>query len=254
MSAHSEHSDKPRLVIGIGASAGGLAACRSFLAAMPPDSGVAIVAIMHLAPDRESHIAEIFRTSTAMTVLQAIAAVPVEPNHVYVIAPDSSLAIHDGVLYPNKPGVARERRHPVDAFFASLADDWGERAVGIVLSGTGDNGSVGIQDIKARGGLCMAQDPSTAEYADMPRNAIATGAIDHVSAPEAMPRHVLAFANGIEAAARSGTPPQKKRPKPTKRSIRFSISSAGPSASTSVAATSGERCSVGRCGAWRSSS
>ncbi len=192
-------ADKPKLVVGIGASAGGLDACKRFLAAMPPDSGMAIVIIMHLAPSRESHIAEIFRASTTMEVVQVSAPRLLMPDHVYVIVPDTSLELKDGVLYPNKPHDPHGQRHPVDALFSSLAEDQKEIAVGVVLSGTGNNGSSGIRSIKARGGLCLVQSPETAEYDGMPQNAIATGAGDYVLPPEEMPKILLEYAEHPDA-------------------------------------------------------
>src|SRR5713226_1389231 len=187
-------ADKPKLVVGIGASAGGLDACKRFLAAMPPESGMAIVIIMHLAPSRESHIAEIFRVSTAMDVVEVWAPQLLKPDHVYVIVPDTSLELKDGVLYPNKPHDPHGQRHPVDALFSSLAEDQNEIAVGVVLSGTGNDGSSGIRSIKARGGLCLVQSPETAEYDGMPQNAVATGAGDYVLPPEEMPKILLEYA------------------------------------------------------------
>ncbi len=200
-------TNKPRLVIGIGASAGGLDACRKFLAAMPPQSGMAIVVVMHLDPDRESHIAKIFKTSTAMEVVQVSVPKRLEPDHVYVIVPDSSLEIQGGVLIPNKPHDPHGYRHPVDALFTSLAKDQKELAVGIVMSGTGSNGSSGILDIKAHGGLCLVQDPGTAEFDGMPQNAIATGTADYVLSPAEMPKLLLEHVDhqGVSRSGERGT-------------------------------------------------
>ena len=148
-------NDEPRLVVGIGASAGGLEACRLFLAAMPPDSGLAFVIVLHLDPSRESQMAEILALDTGMRVVQAMQPQVVERDHVYVIAPDSSLELRDGVLHPSVPDDPHGQRKPIDAFFSSLARDRGPRAVAIVLSGTGNNGSLGIRDVKAAGGMCI---------------------------------------------------------------------------------------------------
>ncbi len=195
MSAEIERdTERPRLVVGIGASAGGLAACKKFLAAMPPQSGIAVVVIMHLDPSRESHIVEIFKTATDLDVVQVSAPTRVQPDCVYVIAPDSSLEIRDGVLNPNKPHDPHGHRHPVDALLSSLAQDQKTLAVGIILSGTGNNGSAGLRDIKALGGMCLVQDPGTAEYDGMPQNAIATGTADYVLPPEEMPQILLEHA------------------------------------------------------------
>jgi two-component system CheB/CheR fusion protein len=181
----------PRMVVGIGASAGGLDACRKLLDAMPTDSGMALVVVMHVDPTRESRIAEIFRTNTTMPVVQVVEAQPLARDHVYVIAPDSALELRDGVLHPTQPDDPRGHRKPIDTFFASLAQDQGERAVAIVLSGTGNNGSLGLREVKMVGGLCLAQDPETAQYDGMPRAAIATDMVDHIVAPGMMPKILL---------------------------------------------------------------
>ncbi len=184
----------PVLVVGIGASAGGLDACKRFLSAMPPDSGMAFVIVMHLDPSHESRLAELFQAATTMQVVQVKEACSLEPDHAYVIAPDSALEIRDGILNPKKPNDPHGRRKPVDALFSSLARDQHERAVAIVLSGTGNNGSSGIQAVKSEGGLCLVQDPESAEYDGMPRNAIATGAPDRVLLPAEMPAVLLEYA------------------------------------------------------------
>lgn len=189
----------PRLFVGIGASAGGLKACESFLSAMPQDSGMAFVVVMHLDPSNESRLAEIFQRSTKMCVIQAVESQRIEADHVYIIAPTSSLAIRDGILYPTKLDDPRGTRKPVDAFFASLAEDQKDLAVVIVMSGTGNNGSSALALVKARGGLCLVQDPDTADYGGMPQNAIATGEADHVVAPEEMPQILLDHADLLGA-------------------------------------------------------
>jgi len=149
---------------------------------------------MHLDPGRESHIAELFRAATEIDVVQVSEAQVLVPDRVYVIAPNSSLEVHKGVLNPKKPHDPHGKRKPVDALFSSMAEDLGELAVAIVLSGTGNNGSAGIQDVMARGGFCLAQSPDSAEYDGMPRSAIETGAVDRVLAPEEMPRVVMEYA------------------------------------------------------------
>lgn len=190
-------TDVPRLVVGVGASAGGLKACVKFLSAMPSDSGMAFVFVMHLDPTNESHMAEIFQRSTKMPVIQMVESQRLAPDHVYVIAPDMSLELRDGVLNPSKFDDPRGRRKPVDAFFASLAEDQGQLAVAIVMSGTGNNGSSALPAIKDKGGLCIVQDPDTAEYDGMPENAIATDEADHVVDPAEMPQILLAHADAV---------------------------------------------------------
>ena len=155
---------------------------------MPPDSGLAFVVAAHLDPTQKSLLSELLRRCTKMPVVQIERSIKVEPNQVYVIAPDQELTIRGGVLHTNKPTAPRGHRHPVDSFFRSLAEDQGERAIGIILSGTGTNGSPGLRFIKAEGGIVIAQDPEWAGFAGMPRSAIATGIVDLVVPPEKMPR------------------------------------------------------------------
>jgi two-component system CheB/CheR fusion protein len=204
---------EPRLVVGIGASAGGLEPCRKFLAEMPADSGMAFVVVVHLDPTRESQMAEILGSNTAMPTAQASSPVKLEPDHVYVIAPDSSLRLHDGVLDPSVPNDPHGQRKPIDAFFSSMAVDQGERAVAMVFSGSGSNGSLGLRDVKAAGGLCIAQAPDTAQYQDMPQSAIATGVVDHVVAVEEIPSILLAHA--AQRGARDAEPRQTGPAVPT---------------------------------------
>jgi two-component system CheB/CheR fusion protein len=129
-----------------------------------------------------------------MPVVQIEKSIKVEPDHVYVIAPDQELTIREGVVNTNRPTAPRGHRHPVDSFFRSLAEDQGERAIAIVLSGTGTNGSQGLRFIKAEGGIVLAQDPESAAFTGMPRSAIATGIVDLVLLPEKMPEALLSLA------------------------------------------------------------
>lgn len=181
-------------IVGIGSSAGGLEALRKLFETMPADGGLGFVVAAHLDPTRESHLAELLGRYTTMSVIEIGDQVAVEPDHVYVIAPDRELRIKDGVLYSDRPRAPRGHRHPVDSFFRSLAEDQGERAIAIVLSGTGTNGSLGLRFIKAEGGIALAQDPETAAFQGMPRSAIGTGIVDLVLAPEKMPDALLGLA------------------------------------------------------------
>lgn len=179
---------KRPLIVGIGASAGGLAAFKSFLANMPPEPGMGFVLVQHLAPDHKSLLVELLGANSPLPVITAVDGVTVEENCVYVIPPDATLTIKDGALRLETPAPARQHRRPIDSFFVSLAEDQGECAVGIILSGVGSDGSLGIRAIKAHGGLTMAQ----AEFdhqalSGMPHSAAATGMVDHVMAVEAMP-------------------------------------------------------------------
>lgn len=193
------------LVVGMGASAGGIEAFGQFFDAMPPDSGAAFVVVLHLDPNRESQMAQVLTAHTRMPVVQIEDQMRILPNRVYVIAPDFDLTVTAGVLNLNKPAEKRGHRHPVDVLFRSLAADQGERVIAVVLSGTGSNGTDGLKEVRAAGGLILVQDPLTAKFDGMPRSAIAAGMADHVLAPGAMPE-VLGryFRNEYIAAPEGG--------------------------------------------------
>jgi two-component system, chemotaxis family, CheB/CheR fusion protein len=206
---------EPMAVVGIGASAGGLDACARLVGALPADSGMAFVVVMHLDPTRESRIDKILAGVTPLDVMQVTRETRAEANTIYVIAPAASLHIRDGMLCPGEPREPRFHRKPIDDFFSSLAAAYGERAVGIVLSGAGDDGSAGLRDIRAAGGLCLVQDPEEAEYDGMPRSAIATGVADAVRSPEAMPELLLATwqqVREVPAPASDVGPPAREAP------------------------------------------
>lgn len=179
--------DQHCIVVGMGASAGGIEAFGQFFGAMPEDSGAAFVVVLHLDPTRESQMAKVLAAHTKMPVVQVQDQMRVLPNHVYVIAPDCDLSVNAGVLHLTKPAEKRGHRHPVDVLFRSLAADQGERAIAVVLSGTGSNGTDGLKEVRAAGGLILVQDPQTAKFEGMPRSAIAAGMADHILAPNAMP-------------------------------------------------------------------
>jgi two-component system CheB/CheR fusion protein len=185
------------LVVGLGASAGGIRAFKEFFAHVPPTSGMAYVVILHLSPEHESHLAEVLQDSTEMPVRQVCEADQIEPNHVYVIPPNRSLAITDGHLALSEIKRIEERRAPVDIFFRTLAETKRERAVCVVLSGTGADGSMGLKRIKEMGGICLVQDPNESEYSDMPRNSIATGLVDSVLPVAEIPRKIIAYKERI---------------------------------------------------------
>ena len=183
------------LVIGIGASAGGVEALGRFFDAMPPDSGAAFVIVLHLDPTRESQMAHVLSGHTKMSVVQVADHMQIATNTVYVIAPDKDLTVLNGALHLAQPAESRGHRHPVDVLFRSLAADQGERAIAIVLSGTGSNGTDGLKEVKAAGGLILIQDPPTAKFDGMPRSAISAGMADHIVAPEAMPEILVRYIN-----------------------------------------------------------
>jgi PAS domain S-box-containing protein len=175
-------------VIGLGGSAGALDCFKAFFEAMPPDSGAAFVVIQHLAPAHESLLPELLARYTRMKVAQVEDGTPVEPNCVYVIPPNRDLGICDGVLYLTEQVIHGGIRMSIDFFLRSLAEDRQERAVCVLLSGAGSDGTLGVRAIRGAGGLTVAQDPATAQYGDLPRSAIATRLVDYILPPGEMPQ------------------------------------------------------------------
>jgi two-component system, chemotaxis family, CheB/CheR fusion protein len=168
------------LVVGIGASAGGLEAATKLLRALPPDTGIAFVLIQHLDPSHSSMMVDLLARETAIKVFQAAEGMRIMPNCLYVIPPQADLSVHHGVLRLS-PLQVRDGVHlPFDFFLHSLADEYGERAGCVILSGTGRDGSLGLRAVSEHGGLVIAQDPGEAAHDGMPRNAIATGAVNLV--------------------------------------------------------------------------
>src|SRR5262245_10348571 len=190
-------------VVGIGASAGGLEALKTFFGAMPPKTGLAFVVIMHLDPSHESLMPELIGHVTGLTVVPALDQQPIATDHVYVIPPNRTLTIDQGILRVRDVTDRRSLRGVIDHFFRSLAEDQHDRAVAIVLSGTGTEGTLGVRTVKAEGGLVMAQAPDTAAQPGMPSSAISTGLVDLVLAPAKMPEALLAYAHNplVHAAA-----------------------------------------------------
>jgi two-component system CheB/CheR fusion protein len=189
----SQPKDDDFLVVGLGASAGGIKAFKEFFANVSPESGMAYVVILHLSPEHESHLAEVLQFATRIPVTQVRESVKIEPNHVYVIPPNKSLAMNDGHLALSEVKRIEERRAPVDIFFRTLAESKKAHAVCVVLSGTGPDGSMGMKRVKETGGICLVQEPSEAEYSDMPRHSIATGLVDYVLPVAEMPRQIDAY-------------------------------------------------------------
>src|SRR6187402_452973 len=190
-------------VVGVGASAGGLAALGRFLEAMPAEPGMAIVIVMHLSPRHDSIVDRILQRSTSMPVTQVNEALPLQKNHVYVISPRHALSMTDGYLRLIDMERPRGRHVSIDFFFRTLAEVHREKAFAVILSGTGSDGSVGIARIRERGGITLVQQPEDAEYDQMPRAAIGTGAVDIVLPVSELPSRILAMAND---AARIAVP------------------------------------------------
>ena len=179
----TETRTEPVLVVGIGASAGGLEAFTQLLAHLPPDTGMAYVLVQHLAPAHESLLAELLGRQATIPVTQVSDGMRVAPDHVYVIPPNTSMILADGRLRLTPREQSRHPPMPVDEFFRSLAEANGHRAIGAVLSGTGADGEQGVRAIKVAGGLTLAEAPESAQYDSMPRAAIATGCVDFVLSP-----------------------------------------------------------------------
>ena len=187
------HAFLPFPVVGIGASAGGLRSFTDFFDSMPEDPGMAFVLIQHLPPESETLLPEILSRHTRLPVQQAVHGLSVKPNNVYVIRPGHTLTIEGGVLHLGQSVERKGHRRPVDDFFRSLAAEQKEKAIIIVMSGMGSNGSSGAQAVKAAGGICIAQDPTTAEFQSMPRSLIDSGYADQVLAPGDMPGALVGY-------------------------------------------------------------
>ena len=168
-------------IVAIGASAGGLDACRKLLDALPADNGMAFIIVQHLDPSHDSMMVDLLAGHTSMPVLLATDGMAIERERVYVIPPGVYLSVDDkGALRLSKPQARHGARLPFDFLLNSLAREYGARTVCVVLSGTGADGSLGLKAVKEKGGLVIAQDIGEADYDGMPRSAIATGAVDLV--------------------------------------------------------------------------
>ena len=182
-------------IVGVGASAGGLAAFEAFFSGMPADTdpGMAFVLVQHLAPDHKSILSDLVKRYTRMQVFEVEDGMVVKPNCAYIIPPNRDMALQDGKLRLMAQSAPRGLRLPIDFFFRSLAEDQHERAICIVLSGTGSDGTLGVRAIKGESGMVMAQDPDSTEYDGMPLSAIASGLVDYVLPPAEMPAQLIAY-------------------------------------------------------------
>ncbi len=190
-------------IVGVGASAGGLEAFTKLLKHLPVDTGMGFVLVQHLDPEHESALTQLLTRATSMPVHEVTNNQRVEPNHVYVIPPNTDLAIARGVLKLQPRRAGRAPQHSIDFFFESLAQDQRERAVGVILSGTASDGTLGMEAIKAESGITFAQDES-AKYDSMPRNAIAAGCVDYVLSPEDMAGELARIAKHPYVAGQTG--------------------------------------------------
>ncbi|MEO8102715.1 MAG: chemotaxis protein CheB [Betaproteobacteria bacterium] len=178
-------------IVGIGASAGGLEAFEQFFRHFSPDSGMAFVLVQHLDPEHASLLPEILQRSTTMPVVEATDQMTLLPNRVHVIPPNRDMSIFHGTLQLGVPEQPRGQRMPIDMFLRSLAEDQGDKSIGIILSGTGTDGTLGLRAIAGAGGVALVQDPSTAKYDGMPTSVINAGYVTRILAVEAMPQALL---------------------------------------------------------------
>ena len=180
-------------VVGIGASAGGLDACRKLVGALPADNGMAFILVQHLDPTHESMMVDLLADHTSMTVRQATDGMLLERDHLYVIPPGSYLSVGNGALHLSQPQARHGARLPFDFLLHSLAENCGSRAICVILSGTGADGSLGLKAVKENHGHVIAQDPDEAGYDGMPRNAIMTGAVDLVLPVARIPKALVKY-------------------------------------------------------------
>ena len=212
-SSTTGHDDQPAgpphpfTVVGIGASAGGLKALQSFFEAVPADSGMVYVVILHLDPVRESQMARLLQSRASIPVTQVTEPLRVEPGHAYIIPPGQDLSMVDGTIQLSPRGESGKHA-PIDHFFRTLAQAYGPASVAIVLSGTGSDGTAGLRRVKEAGGITIAQEPGDAEYDSMPRSAISTGLVDMVLPAAGMPTQLLQIQRnepGLDVPEESGT-------------------------------------------------
>ncbi|MGZ5013058.1 MAG: chemotaxis protein CheB [Methylobacter sp.] len=185
--------DKTFPIVGIGASAGGLDALQQFFKAMPSDQELAFIVVVHLDPSHVSLLPELLQKQTSIKVVQITNGMLVEPNRIYVIPPNKSLSIFNRKLQLTDLEFPRSSHLPIDLFLRSLTQDQGDKAIGIILSGTGSDGSLGLTEIKAANGLVMVQDEASAQYNGMPKNAINTGVVDYILPPGEMPAQLIQY-------------------------------------------------------------
>ncbi|WAK01540.1 chemotaxis protein CheB [Methylobacter sp. YRD-M1] len=181
-------------IVGIGASAGGMEALQEFFKTMPADRELAFVVVVHLDPNHVSLLPDLLQKHTTIRVTQITDGLRVEPNNIYIIPPNKTLSIHNKRLHLTELETPRFSHLPIDTFFRSLAQDQGDKAIGIVLSGTGSDGSLGLMEIKAASGLVIVQNEASAQYTGMPKNAINTGVVDYILSPDKMPTQLIQYA------------------------------------------------------------
>jgi len=196
-------------IIGIGASAGGLEAFELFFKTMPAESGMAFVLVPHLDPGHASMLSEILQRNTTMPVHEATDGTVIQPDHVYIIPPARDMAVFQGILHLSVPEKVRGMRLPIDAFFRSLAEDQGERAICVILSGSGSDGTLGLRAVQGVGGVSFVQDPATARYDGMPSSAIQGGVATYVLPVEKIATQLVLY---VKTIADTGVTPRPRAP------------------------------------------
>lgn len=202
--AAARASSRPFPIVGIGASAGGLEALGLFLANVPKDSGLGFVIVQHLDPTHKGIMVSLLQRGTAMSVEQVKDRTRVKPNCVYVIPPNKDMSILHGVLHLLDPVAPRGQRLPIDLFFRSLADDRQEQSIGVILSGMGSDGTLGLRAIKEKAGVVFVQEPTSAKFDGMPRSAVEAGLADVIAPVEELPRKLIAYLQHVPLAAKPG--------------------------------------------------
>ncbi len=192
-------------IVAIGASAGGLEALEQFLGQVPANCGIAFVVIQHLDPTHAGLLPELLQRNTTMKVIQVKDRMKVKPSCVYVIPPNKDMSILHGVLHLLEPTALRGLRLPIDFFFQSLADDQHEASIGVILSGMGSDGTMGLRAIKKKGGLALAQEPASARFDSMPRSAINAGLVDLIAPAEDLPLRIIDYLSHANALTKTET-------------------------------------------------
>ena len=187
--------EKDFTIVAIGASAGGIEAVTDLMNNLPANTGMAFVLIQHLDPHHRSLLTELISKKTLMQVKEVVDGMTVEPNHVYVIPPNTTMSISNQSLHLGPREESRVAQVPIDHFMRTLAEDHGDRAIGVILSGTGTDGTLGMAEIQAQGGVTFAQDNTSAKYDGMPRSAVASGCVDYVLPPKGIARELTRITN-----------------------------------------------------------
>ncbi|MBX9935295.1 MAG: PAS domain-containing protein [Burkholderiaceae bacterium] len=196
----------PTRIVGVGASAGGLAALELFFSHVAPDSGLAYVVVQHMAPSYKAMLGTLLQRVTTLPVHEATQGLTPAPNAVYVIPPGCELTLAQGCLHLTPTRQARGPRLPINVLFQSLAQEQRQQAIGVVLSGMGADGTLGLQAIQGQGGLTLAQEPSSAQFDSMPHSAIAAGCVNIVALAQELPQRIITAI--MQAAATAPSPPQ----------------------------------------------